>query len=337
MKLMKVACSACQKGAERSECMYTTKRMSGVGSSATVPSDEPVFRRELNNGNGVKRQRLISPTGMGPLSSVAGHNAPLPHGVRDEVSSASLMDTENQPAEPHSVDSMNGVTGGPEETREIFGSSSAGSFMRQIQAAIDAKQSSTNLPTRRDISRDMEHFPEDNPLSIHEEAALFALPSRGLADSLIKAYWDFEWSLYPIVNRRNIETVYESLWAPQRSSCSLISMSIINLCFALGCHYCELLPPQERKSTSKTFFSRAELLHARLPCVLSLERVQLLLLFGIYLQSTNHVFRLWMTVGEAIRMGQSLGIYQQPDDYSESVSYREIKRRTWHGCIWLDR
>ena len=67
----------------------------------------------------------------------------------------------------------------------------------------------------------------------------------------------------------------------------------------------------------------------------SYERVQCLLLFGIYLQSTSSVCKCWMTVGQAIRMAQSLGIHV--DDPLRSARYREYKRRIWHGCVWLDR
>ncbi|KAI9043848.1 fungal specific transcription factor domain-containing protein [Aspergillus affinis] len=69
----------------------------------------------------------------------------------------------------------------------------------------------------------------------------------------------------------------------------------------------------------------------------SLDKVQCLLLFGIYLQSTNHILRCWMTVGEAIRMAQSLGLYLDQHVPCNTVGYREYTRRTWHRCVWLDR
>lgn len=244
--------------------------------------------------------------------------------------------------EPEGTDSMNGVTGDPTRTPEVFGSSSAGSFMREIQSAINARlgASHTNMAAKKaESSQPSSNLDPQLSSSVYEEPALFLLPPRSLADSLTRAYWDNDWSLYPIINRGDIEATYESLWTSQ-NTCNypLISISVINLCFAIGCYYCELVPPRERKTTSEYFFARAELAYKKTGGVLSYERVQCLLLFGIYLQSTSFVSKCWMTVGEAIRMAQSLGIHLAHHERSqETASHREYQRRIWHGCVWLDR
>ncbi|KAE8421008.1 fungal-specific transcription factor domain-containing protein [Aspergillus pseudocaelatus] len=197
---------------------------------------------------------------------------------------------------------MNGVTGDPTQIREVFGSK----------------------------------YPS---FSSHEEPGLFLLPPRGLADGLIQAYWDNEWVLYPVIHRQKIEETYELLWMSKTSgNYPLIHICIINVCFALGCHYCELMPVKERKTTGDDFFGRAQRLYERLGDVPSYEKTQCLLLFGIYLQSTSNVFQCWMTVGQVIRMAQCLGIHlSQSTPFPESSSHEEYKRRTWHGCVWLDR
>ncbi|KAE8135062.1 fungal-specific transcription factor domain-containing protein [Aspergillus pseudotamarii] len=225
----------------------------------------------------------------------------------------------------------------------LFGSSSAGSFMREIQSAISARlgASHRHMATRKVEAPQLHHRHRDfQPSSSgYEEPALFLLPPRNLADGLMQAYWDNNWSLYPVIDRCKIEATYESLWTSHNArNYPLIPISVINLCFAIGCYYCELLPPRERKATSDDFFTRAESLYKKTGETISYERVQCLLLFGIYLQSTTSVSKCWMTVGQAIRMAQSLGIHvAQHDRYREAVSHREYQRRTWHGCIWLDR
>ncbi|KAE8380435.1 fungal-specific transcription factor domain-containing protein [Aspergillus bertholletiae] len=235
---------------------------------------------------------------------------------------------------------MNGVTGDPTQIREVFGSSSAGSFMRQIQAALDARLETVRSPAHRRPPVTGEHSLGEQPsYSSHEEPGLFLLPPRGLADGLIRAYWDNEWVLYPIINKQRIEETYESLWTSKTTgNYPLIHICILNVCFALGCHYCTLLPVKERKSSGDDFFSRAQRLYEKLGDVPSYEKAQCLLLFGIYLQSTSNVFQCWMTVGQAIRMAQCLGIHlSQPTPLPGSPSHEEYKRRTWHGCVWLDR
>lgn len=152
----------------------------------------------------------------------------------------------------------------------------------------------------------------------------------------MQAYWDNNWSLYPAINRRKTEAVYESLWSSS-TVYPLISFTLVNFCLAIGCHYCKLIPPSERKSTGGSFFARAGSLYQKTGEAQSHQRVQCLLLFGIYLQSTSSVFQCWMTVGQAIRMAQSLGIHLAHSNSPETTTYREHRRRTWHCCVWLDR
>lgn len=244
--------------------------------------------------------------------------------------------SENRAIEVNSADPMTGVSGNPAQTHGVFGSSSAGSFMRQIHTAINARYHPSEFPAHGNLENPVVNFPGDHPPMSYEKATLFVLPPKELGDSLMQAYWEFEWTLYPVVDRHHVKNIYKSLWVAG-NGCSLTSMGIVNLCFALGCHYCQSLPLQERKSTGQTFFDRAERLYRRSRHSPSLEMVQLLLLLGLYLQSTSDVFRCWMIVGEAIRMAQSLGIYLPHDSLDEPSGHVECKRRIWHGCVWLDR
>lgn len=235
---------------------------------------------------------------------------------------------------------MNGIIGDPARTREVYGSSSASSFIQQIQTAINFKFGIAHQITgeQKAIPRSRSPCPQTS-LSNCEEPTLFLLPPKGLADGLIGAYWDNNWALYPVINRRKIETIYDSLWtSPTSANYPLIPMSIINICFAIGCHYSNLLSPKDRMGASDDFYGRAKRLYQKTGDIPSYERVTCLLLFAIYLQSTKHVFQCWMTVGKAIRMAQSLGIHlPESTIYLESVRDREYKRRIWHCCVWLDR
>ncbi|KAK1140608.1 hypothetical protein N8T08_010246 [Aspergillus melleus] len=114
---------------------------------------------------------------------------------------------DDQTAEPSTIDSMNGMTGDPTQSAEVFGSSSAGAFMRQVQAAMNVKQGAPGVSAQGSVARMTKHSAEDVPLSDAEEAELAILPPKELAGSLIQAYWQFEWPLYPTIDRRNITAV----------------------------------------------------------------------------------------------------------------------------------
>ncbi|KAK9364943.1 fungal-specific transcription factor domain-containing protein [Lipomyces kononenkoae] len=309
-------CNSCEKSSMSAECVYT-KRTNDTETS--VEDNEPSSHKEPRDQNVVDRSRVVSSSLRVLSSRLSQHTAQHTYAASGDLPSSDLstrilslpsnpVSFENSPAESHGADSMNGVTGDPTQTPEVFGSSSAGSFMRKIQAAIDARLGATHSTAQGKPAVTTEHSPGDQTCySSYEDPALFLLPARGLADSLMRAYWDHDWALYPIINRRKVEETYETLWTSKTiGNYPLVLMSTINLCFALGCHYCD------------NFFARAERLYSRVGGGPSCERVQCLLLFGIYLQSTSNVFQCWMTVGQAIRMAQSLGIHLAQPAYPES-------------------
>lgn len=316
---LSTVCGNCRNAGKTTQCVYNSR---AIAAKAPVDGYGPTFRSRQSTGQ--------------HSSDWRGEETPGTSGISTSAASVptNSVGLETPPTDTNCVDSMNGVIGDQGQTCEVFGSSSAGSFMRHVQTAIDSR---LNPPEGTTLTRG--RSPGDRKAhSSYQDSSLFMLPPRGLADGLMQAYWDHDWALYPIIRRDGVEKTYESLWTSGPGNYPLILMSIINICFALGSHYCKLLPPTERRAAGDDFFARAERLYKRAGDIPSYARVQYLLLFGIYLQSTSNVFQCWMTVGQAIRMAQSLGVHlPRPASPVESVSDREYKRRIWHGCVWLDR
>lgn len=330
------ACGACRRSHEEADCIYENaaavrepgpSRFSDESRAAPRVPNAPI-QPFLEAAKDYAYPGLCSGLGASTAPETTNPSAIHP------------LQLDRSPSEPHGEDSMNGIIGDPARTREVYGSSSASSFIQQIQTAINFKFGIAHQITgeQKAIPRSRSPCPQTS-LSNCEEPTLFLLPPKGLADGLIGAYWDDNWALYPVINRRKIETIYDSLWtSPTSANYPLIPMSIINICFAIGCHYSNLLSPKDRMGASDDFYGRAKRLYQKTGDIPSYERVTCLLLFAIYLQSTKHVFQCWMTVGKAIRMAQSLGVHlPESTIYLESVRDREYKRRIWHCCVWLDR
>lgn len=69
----------------------------------------------------------------------------------------------------------------------------------------------------------------------------------------------------------------------------------------------------------------------------SLSVVQLLLLTGIYLQSTRFSYRCLNTIGLALRVAQGLGLHvDKCTSPFESQKQREMRRRVWYICVMMD-
>lgn len=252
-------------------------------------------------------------------------------------SSSSFLHNEHQEV----ADSMTGVVGEPSESREFFGSSSAGSFMRQMQHAIDSKMGVSSKGADFDMTgRSRSGRPVAKATLPRKSAIEYVLPPRKTADELADAYWELVYPLYPFLDRLSFETAYESIWTGANTTTDeCILLSTMNVIFALGAQVSGIVQPEERRDKAQIYFNRAENLRCNSPWDDgSVESVSCLLLMGIYLQSANIPQRCWMVVGHAIRIAQSLGLHL-PERNAPIRSRREeeVARRIWHGCILMDR
>jgi hypothetical protein len=241
------------------------------------------------------------------------------------------------------IDSMTGVVGDESASQEFFGSSSAGSFMRQIKSAIDVK---IGVPQKKDSeagaskSSLFQMSPSTQRIGTFEENVEYVLPSRKTADVLMDVYWTLVHPLYPFLNRQMLEDAYESIWSGSYPNTDeRMLMCTMNVIFALGCQLSQSILPEKRETQAKVYFKRAQdLLRLDLWDIGSTELIQCLLLMGQYLQSTNTPHQCWMVVGHAVRVAQSLGFHLPESSFGlQSPVERELARRIWHGCIMMDR
>ncbi|KAJ4252010.1 hypothetical protein NW762_011311 [Fusarium torreyae] len=230
---------------------------------------------------------------------------------------------------------MTGTIGDPSTSKEFFGRSSVSSFVRQVSSVINTKPTNeADKATSTQPSR-LSSVQAAGPVDHHD----YMLPPRRYADDLLVAYYDLVWAVFPILDRTVLQAAYEGCWLG--SSCAIpehVLYCIINLVFALGSQFSAAVEPSQRKETGLSFWNRARKLYHYDKREASLERVQCLLLMGLYLQSTSESYECWMTVGSAIRMAQSLGLHSCIHS-TDHLTRREdqIMRRVWHGCVYQDR
>jgi hypothetical protein len=68
-----------------------------------------------------------------------------------------------------------------------------------------------------------------------------------------------------------------------------------------------------------------------------LRLVQYLLLMGQYLQGTQKSVEAWAVHGLAVKAAFQLGLHSSEASKAFSPLDREIRKRTWFGCVVLDR
>ena len=174
--------------------------------------------------------------------------------------------------------------------------------------------------------------------------ALF-LPPRRVADGFIEAYWAFVHPILPILHKPTFMKSYKTLWATGEelhcdadSPLDAVFLSTLNIVLAIGCQSSDQVVSGQKHIISEKLYQRSrrffmdEFLDSP-----TLSVVQLLLLTGIYLQSTKYANRCWNSIGSAIRTAQSIGLHLERRSDSRVQIQREMERRVWHTCVFLDR
>lgn len=222
-----------------------------------------------------------------------------------------------------------------------FGDSSVTGFLHQIKRVIDQQSTPPRLQrpldfsqrrvqssTRSDRSRDRRHELD------------YVLPPRQRANHLLDIYWRLVDSLYPFLDRVEVESLYQRVWSGESiGEDGPVFLSLLNLVFSIACTLDAAIAPERRESAAEVFYQRSrELMDLKLVQRQSLLTVQCFLLVGQYLQSTNDPQQCWNFVGLAIRMAQSLGLdmlsTKAPVPGSPDT---ETLRRVWHSCVLMDR
>ncbi|KAL4889403.1 fungal-specific transcription factor domain-containing protein [Aspergillus ambiguus] len=324
----KPVCDVCARRKRANTCTYSGKKLAsaaGVHSANLKLHESGNHTVNLDSTRSYGRRQTAASPGECRLITTASQDG---------------VNAGREPPSADGVDSMIGTIGSAADTPEFFGKSSAGSFMRQIQAGIDCQlsQHSGNTDNHIDLRLGLaEYHPAlcPNGPRFH-----YVLPARRTADSLVQHYWELTSTIYPFLDRAAFEEDYQALWTgsptqlPER-----IVVAMVNIVFALGTQVLRDVPPEQRQTEAKTYYDQTQSSLSGISWdVSSLELVSCLLLTGVFLQTINRPQRCWMVIGYAIRMAESLGLHIP--EYGMGMQSRrqiELARRVSHGCVLMDR
>uniref|UniRef100_A0A0B7JZM6 Xylanolytic transcriptional activator regulatory domain-containing protein n=2 Tax=Bionectria ochroleuca TaxID=29856 RepID=A0A0B7JZM6_BIOOC len=275
--------------------------------------------------------------------SIARTNASETPSSTNAPPSTHLVNTpaSRPPRSKKDADAMTGISGDPSSNIEFFGGSSAVSFMRQINSIID-----TRLGHSQAGIAETDGYPpyKRQKASQNDEPFVntfeYVLPQRNLADSLLRDYYDLVWVILPVHDWTIFREAYNSVWLGNPGSISEHDFHcMLNVAFALGSQFSRNIHPRQRRDIGQKFWDRAQaLFNPYLHFEASLERVQCLLMMGLFLQSTCESHQCWMTIGSAVRMAQSLGLHLSSSSKDNDGARKvQIARRVWHGCVFMDR
>ncbi|KAJ5920960.1 hypothetical protein N7466_009286 [Penicillium verhagenii] len=245
---------------------------------------------------------------------------------------------------------------------QYYGKSSAASFMRLARDSVPIRSylqalKKVDYETPNTLNRDTGLWQDINttatPSGFHIDD--FSLPPRPLADHLLECYWERIYCLYPFFHRPSFERAYENLWGSVKwpkpnlpdlniglggsfdsGPQSIIFHTALNAIFALSCHFSDI-PAGEREAAAYSFFLRAKrFIGLDFLDTDTIGVVQTFLIVALLLQSTPYTNRCWNAIGLACRVAQGLGLHETTTPKSITPLEKEIRRRTWHGCVMMD-
>ncbi|EGU78122.1 hypothetical protein FOPG_12956 [Fusarium oxysporum f. sp. conglutinans race 2 54008] len=162
------------------------------------------------------------------------------------------------------------------------------------------------------------------------------LPGLAQTRDLVKVYFSTIHIAYPFIPQ---STFMESLAGQGGITKNATDLAILYVICAIGSYYTSF---PGRDSDSRTrhecYFHHAMGLTAATSRHHSIHQVSLLLVQCFYLLAVSRTDSCWTTLGQAVRIAQSIGLHvEPPNSKSRSATEIERRRRTWYSIYVLDR
>ncbi|KAL1963182.1 hypothetical protein VTN77DRAFT_8615 [Rasamsonia byssochlamydoides] len=252
----------------------------------------------------------------------------------------------------NSIDGMAAINFTDEEDCGFFGPSSNIAFMRHISRAItQANSRNSYLPSvspsdrygggMMSVSRSQPAPESDSKRRDSHGVNIYALPSESRTWYLIQKYFQKTGQLLPFIHEQSFCETYFQMKRDNFTKVRRTWLGLLNIVLAIATSLCtddSELPAEKRIQESDVYYQRANALCDReSKRNTSLEMVQYLLILGQYLQGTQKSVQAWNTHGLAITAAFQLGLHSPDANRGFSPLEREIRKRTWFGCVLLDR
>ncbi|KAF7517657.1 hypothetical protein G7054_g13738 [Neopestalotiopsis clavispora] len=270
----------------------------------------------------------------------------------DVVAHGELNETH---ASPDATDGIGSIEFTDESDSAYFGPSSNITFMRKIRRGLThvlkdravhidptPRRSRSPPPTSLAISRPQS--PTSRPSNHHANGTsmtdTLSLPSPAEARTLVDTYFATTGVLFPFVHKATFMDTFEQARRENFRTLRRSWLALLNIILAMATTIESTLyvSAADRAARAEMFFARSEALCIKATMSgTTLETVQTLLLMGLYLQGSNRSVKTWNIHGLAVKAAFHLGLHSNEFSRKFSDIDREIRARTWFGCIVLDR
>lgn len=166
------------------------------------------------------------------------------------------------------------------------------------------------------------------------------LPPEDVTDQLLQEYFSNTGMLFPYIHESSFLETYRQARLSGFAGVRRTWLALLNIILAMAtrANAAQTNTHSRAVDDAEAFYRRAKkLCKTQMLNGLTLETVQYLLLSTQYLQGTQHAVQTWTTHGLAVKTALSIGLHSKAASAKFPVVEREMRKRTWYGCIVLDR
>jgi hypothetical protein len=193
----------------------------------------------------------------------------------------------------------------------FFGKNSEVSWMQRLEHSVEREATSSLSPITPFYSSDNQSFSHRKPtrdVSLHimnyhlddltlpplDDSDPFTVPSRAAADEYFNTYLTFVHPMFPAIRRTTFVAQYRKFY-DARTIPPRKWLGILNMIFAIGCHYSQLAEPHaDRLDDASVYLARARRLVFDENILFDhpdLQQIQLELLVALYLLCLGQINR----------------------------------------------
>ncbi|OAQ61072.1 fungal specific transcription factor domain-containing protein [Pochonia chlamydosporia 170] len=161
------------------------------------------------------------------------------------------------------------------------------------------------------------------------------LPPQAITERLLHSFCNSAHTMFPIIHMPTFQSMVDDMYRTQQQRVSSSWISLFFAVLATGSLFSSEPP------TTTTFYRPAEFLESARKVMdpwnnsHDLDNARALVLITICLNEMNLKSAAWNWLGNAVRVGQDLGLYAECGSWS--VIDGEMRRRTWWAIYILDR
>ncbi|KAL3421398.1 fungal specific transcription factor domain-containing protein [Phlyctema vagabunda] len=257
------------------------------------------------------------------------------------------------------TDGMGAIQFSTEADCSFFGPSSNIAFTRQLFRAITRVSSNTHIwnlsgsghtPGLFIESGIMSTSGPSSPLShpgrhglntnARDISNMYTLPPEVECRRLVSQYFSETGMLFPYIHRETFMASYDEMKQNNFKRVRRTWLALLNIVMALATSTAigTGVSCEKRIQDSEAYYQRAiGLFGMQMMRGTSIETVQYFLVLGQYLQGTQRSIETWAVHGLAVKAALQLGLHSANISKRLSPLEQEIRKRTWYGCIILDR